>query len=208
MASLQDLLPPGGWRTPGYTRLPPLDAANAGLGRRLVMHGIRRIGQLDAANLWLLLMHNVRLLRGFLAFAPALMPFGALPRKDTELVILRVAWNCRAYYEWGQHVDMALRNGLSPADIVRIAEGAEAPGWSDRQQALLRTADELHRERMVSEATWQALTRFLDEALLLELLMLIGFYESLAGVLNSTGLPLDKTPNRHVARVTPLPRQK
>lgn len=194
-ASLQDLLPPGGWRTPGYVRIPPLAPTKASLGQRMFIHGIRRIGRLDAANLWLLLMQNTRLLSGFLALAQRLMPFGELPRKDTELVILRVAWNCRARYEWGQHVDIALHNGLSHEDIVRITGGPEAPGWNERQLALLQATDDLHKERMVSEATWHALTRFLDAPLLLELMMLIGFYESLAGVLNSTGLPLDATLN-------------
>jgi 3-oxoacyl-[acyl-carrier-protein] synthase III len=40
------------------------------------------------------------------------MPFGKLPRRDTELVILRVAWRCGCAYEWQQHVPIALRVGL------------------------------------------------------------------------------------------------
>lgn len=201
IAALQQLTPPGGWQTTPHTRIPPLQREQAGISQRLLMLAAARFGRLDASNLWLMLMHNVRLLRGFLVFVPRLMPYGELPRRDTELVILRVAWNCRARYEWGQHVDIGLRAGLLPDEIARVAVGPDAPGWEPRQAALLRAADEFHQDRMVSESTWLLLAAMLDRRLLLELLMLIGFYEGLAGVLNSTGLPLDAAPEQRLSGV-------
>lgn len=197
--SLQKLIPAGGWRTTQQTRIPPLGKQDAGFVKRLLILAMARFGGLNASNLWLMLMHNARLLRGFLVFAPRLMPYGELPRRDTELVILRVAWNCRARYEWGQHVDIGLRVGLQPEEIVRVALGPDTSGWDSRQLALLRATDEFHHDRMVSESTWELLAGFLDRRLLLELLMLIGFYEGLAGVLNSTGLPLDAAPEQRLA---------
>lgn len=190
-APLLQLAPPGGWRTPPQVRLPPLEREQANLWQRLLMRTIERVGKLDAANLWRLLLRNPRLLRGFLSFAPVLMPFGELPRRDTELVILRVAWNCRSQYEWGQHVDIGLRVGLAPDDILRVTQGPAATGWEAREQALLQAVDELHQDCLVSDATWHRLAGHLDERRLLELLMLAGFYRGLAGVLNSAGLPLD-----------------
>lgn len=190
-ARLLSLAPPEGWRDPGRLRLPPLAPAEATPGSRLLMGLIGRIGKLDAGNLWRMLMRNPRLLPGFLALASRLMPYGELPRVDTELVILRVAWNCRSRYEWGQHVDIGLRAGLAPEEIGRVTQGPAAAGWTPRQRALLLAADDMHRERMVSDATWTQLAGFLDQRRLLELLMLVGFYEGLAGVLISAGLPLD-----------------
>jgi alkylhydroperoxidase family enzyme len=115
---------------------------------------------------------------------------------DTEFVILRVAWNCRSRYEWGPHVDIGLRTGLALEDVSRVTLGPDAEGWSQRQQAILKAADDIHSERMVSETTWHSLLEFFDNRFLLELLLLIGFYEGLAGVLNSTGLPLDAEPEK------------
>ena len=190
-AALQQLTPPGGWRTTPYARIPPLHRQHAGLAQRLLITGAGRFGQLDASNLWLMLMHNLRLLRGFIIFASRLMPYGELPRRDTELVILRVAWNCRARYEWGQHVDIGLRTALSEADIVQVTLGADAPNFEPRIKALMKACDEFHHERMVSASTWAELEKHYSTRKLLEVLMLIGHYEMLAGVLNSTGLPLD-----------------
>lgn len=187
----QQLTPPGGWQTPGHARIAPVGTSTATLWQRLALGGIQRFGKLDAANLWRLLMHNPRLMRGILSFASTMMPFGELDRRDTELCILRVGWNCRSRYEWGQHVDIGRRAGLTEAEMARIPSGPAAPGWSAKQKALLSACDELHADRMVSAPTWQALEQYFTERLLLELLMLIGYYEGLAGVLNSVGLPLD-----------------
>ncbi|MES2684462.1 MAG: carboxymuconolactone decarboxylase family protein [Pseudomonadota bacterium] len=189
--TVPELSPPGGWRVPTGERLPPLAPERATTTQRLLIGVIKKVGKLDAANLWGLLSHNMRLMRGFLFFSSRMMPLGELERRDTELAILRVGWNCRARYEWGQHVDIGMRAGLKAEEVARIAEGPEAPGWLPHQAVLLRACDEFHHDRMVSDSTWALLAERYSERLLLELLMLIGFYEGLAGVLNSTGLPLD-----------------
>jgi alkylhydroperoxidase family enzyme len=155
------------------------------------MRIVNKVGKLEASNLFLMLMQNFRLFRGWLMFVKNVMPYGELDRRDTELVILRVAWNCRSRYEWGQHVDIGIRTGVSAADIMRIPDGAAAAGWEPRLIALMNACDEFHVDRMIAEDTWQALEYYFSPRLLIEVMMLIGHYEMLAGVLNSTGLALD-----------------
>lgn len=189
----QQLTPPGGWRTPGRVRLGPLTPEESSLGVRFMCWYAAKRGNLEASNLFLLLMRNFRLWYAWISLAKRLMPYGQLDRRDTELAILRVAWNCRCRYEWGQHVDIGLQIGLSEQEIARIPEGADAKGWEPRHEAVLRACDELHGERMVAEETWQQLVSHYDDKLMIELLMMINHYEMVAGVLNSTGLPLDKS---------------
>lgn len=172
-------------------RLGPLSDSESNICHRAFSALVVRIGQVNAANLFLMMMRNFRLFFAWLGFARKLMPYGEIPRRDTELVILRVAWNCRCRYEWGQHVDIGLRAGVSVEDIVRVHKGADAPGWEPRLRALMRACDEFHHQRMVTDQTWAELEDHYDTPRLLEVLMLIGQYEGLAGVLNSTGLPLD-----------------
>lgn len=183
--------PPGGWQSPGRVRIGPLTDAETNVRNRIVSTLAVRVGRVNATNLFLMLMRNFRLFWAWLGFARKLMPYGEIDRRDTELVILRVSWNCRCRYEWGQHVDIGLRAGVSAEDIARVPQGAEAPGWEPRIQTLLQACDEFHHKRMIADATWTALETHYDTRRLLEVLMLIGQYEGLAGVLNSTGLPLD-----------------
>lgn len=187
----QPFAPPGGWRHPGRMRLAPLALHEARWPTRLLIRLVNRIGRLEASNLFMLLARDLRLFWNWLMFARLLMPHGRIDRRDTELVILRVAWNCRSRYEWRQHVDIGMRAGLTAEDIMRIAKGAGEPGWTPRQVALLRACDDIHRDRMIGEDTWRQLARDYDQKRLLEVVMLIGHYEMLASVLNSTGLPLD-----------------
>lgn len=187
----EQLTPPGGWQTPGRVRLAPLTAETSTRAQRVLMRAINKVGKLEASNLFLMLMRNFRLFWNWLMFAKCLMPYGHIDRRDTELVILRVGWNCRSRYEWGQHVDIGLRTGVGAEDIARIPLGAEAPGWEPHLKALMQACDEFHNERMIGEDSWAVLEAYYGPRLLLEVVMLIGHYEMLAGVLNSTGLPLD-----------------
>jgi len=185
------MAPPGGWITQNSARLPPVSRKAARPSVKVFISAVEKIGKLDAENLWLMLMHNPRMLRGMLYMASKLMPFGELDRIDTELVILRVAWNCRSRYEWGQHVDLGLRAGLTTDDIRCITEGPDTLGLCRNQVVLLQACDEFHRDRAISDAVWSKLSERFSRRLMLELLFLMGFYEGLAGVLNSTGLILD-----------------
>lgn len=188
----QQLTPPGGWLSPGRLRIPPLRPEEANLATRLIIKLVNKSGGLEASNLFLMLVRNLRLFRVWLSFAARMMPYGEIERRDTELVILRVAWNCRARYEWGQHVDIGMRAGVSADDVRRIPFGADAASLEPRIKALMSACDEFHHERMIGETTWLELEKHYDTRRLLEVVMLIGHYEMLAGVLNSTGLPLDR----------------
>ncbi len=196
----QQLAPPGGWHPAAASRIAPIQLRGAGLRPRLLAAALGLFVKGDPPAIFLVLMRHWRLFRAWLSFAARLMPFGRLDRRDTELAILRVGWLCRCRYEWGQHVAIGLRVGLSPQQIASVPQGADAACWEPRQAALLRATDELHRERILCADTWQALAAHYDERQLLELCLLIGHYEMLAGTLNSLGLPLDASAEISLAR--------
>jgi alkylhydroperoxidase family enzyme len=134
-----------------------------------------------------------RLFRPWLRFAGRLMPGGKLPRRDAELVILRVASLCGSEYEWGHHERIAQRFGLTRADVERARVGAEADGWEPRQVAILRAVDELHATRDLRDDAWDALgAAGLNEQELIELPMLVGHYEMLAMTLNALRVRPDR----------------
>jgi len=149
------------------------------------------------------LARHRRLFRAWLRFAGRLMPGGTLARRDTEIVILRVAHSCDCEYEWRHHERIGARAGLSKEEIERVRDGPEAAGWSAHDAALLRAVDELHRDRAISAETWEALSRDLSETQLIELCMLVGHYEMLAMTLLSIGVePEDPAPGRRgIARL-------
>lgn len=183
----------------GTTRAPRLrpgtrreiGLANAGIARVL---GIA--AGTGPPALFTTLARNRGLFRRWLLFASGLMPGGRLPRRDTELVILRVAHLCDCAYEWEHHVRLGRRAGLTPADLARVVAGPDAEGWTEREAALLRAAEELHARDAVAEDTWRVLERHLSPEDLIELCLLAGHYVMLAGALNSMGIPPDEPRGR------------
>lgn len=145
-------------------------------------------------NVFTTLARNRGLFRRWLWFAGGLMPGGKLPRRDSELVILRVAHNTGCDYERRHHELLGRRAGLSAAEIERVGEGAGAPGWTPRQARLLRAADDLHAAGRIGDALWAELSAELDDRLLIELCLLIGHYEMLAMTLNTLRVQPDPAP--------------
>jgi AhpD family alkylhydroperoxidase len=173
----------------------------------LVNYGVARaIGAATGGgppNLFTTLARHRGLFRKWLRFAGALMPGGTLPRADTEILILRVAHNTGCDYEWRHHEHLGRLAGLSADDVESVREGAGAAGWSPRQAALLRAADELHSDRRISDEVWSELRPMLSDEQLIELCLLVGHYEMLAMTLNSLQVEPDRLPEHppRLARV-------
>jgi len=131
------------------------------------------------------------LLGPFLEFTGTLATRGVLTRRDSELLALRVAWNCRSAFEWGHHVLYARAAGISDAEIARVAEREISREWTGRERALLAAADELHSRQRISDATWAALARDFDEAQRVEIPFIVGQYTMLSMVAESLGVPVE-----------------
>jgi alkylhydroperoxidase family enzyme len=142
-------------------------------------------------NLLRAVAHHPHLLEPFLAFAAALAGRGALPRRASELLALRAAWNCRSEFEWGHHAVYARAAGLSDAEIDAVAAGPDAPSWSGDERALLTAADELHAGQTISDATWARLAARWNEAQLVEIPFVVGHYTMLSMVAGATRVPLE-----------------
>lgn len=188
--SIDELEPEGGWIRAETTRLPAPPPSRRGLLFRGVSLASRFFGRAQVPDVFTVFHINSRLFWAWLFFASRLMPGGRLPARDREKMILRTAWNCRSRYEWGQHVDIALRVGVSDEDIVRVARGPAA--FEDpRDRAQMQACDDLFGRQIIAATTWQQLSAYYDEKKLIEIVILIGHYQMIAGFLNSAGISLE-----------------
>jgi 4-carboxymuconolactone decarboxylase len=142
-------------------------------------------------NIFPTLARHEQLFRAWLPFGGFLLGRGVLGARERELLILRTGFNCASDYEWGQHVRIAESLGIAREEIMRVADGPAAPGWSMTDATLLQAADELHEHAKISDDTWSALADSHDERALLEIAMLVGHYHMVAFALNSAGVELD-----------------
>lgn len=129
---------------------------------------------------------------GWLHFAGKLMPGGKLPRRETEMVILRVASLRGCAYEFEHHVRLGRRAGVRPEDVERIKAGSTADGWQGHEELLMRVTEELIGTRDLSDRTWAQVRAAYDERTAIELLLLIGHYDMLATTLMTLRLEPDR----------------
>lgn len=183
------LIPPNGWiEIPKRMKIPSVQEQT--LSFTIVGKAAKLFGRNEVPDVFKLLSVNSRLFWAWLFFASRLFPYGKLPGRERELIILRVAWLCRCRYEWGQHIEVGLKNGLTDKDVLNVSTGASAFA-NEREKSLIASCDEFVAQQFISENTWHKLSQFFSEKLLIEISMLIGHYQMLAGFLNSTGLRLE-----------------
>lgn len=148
-------------------------------------------GQGSVDNIFRTLAHHPKLLKRWLVFGNHILAKSSLAPRERELAILRVGWLCQAGYEWGQHVLIGRKSGLTDEEIERIPKGPDAPGWSSQDRVILRACDELRGDSFISDATWAELANFYETEQLFDLIFTVGQYNMVSMVLNSLGVQLD-----------------
>ena len=153
-----------------------------------------RVGAYASASNPLLgtLMWHPELTESYMPFSDYMKNSGLLSSDHRRLAIMRTAWNCGADYQWVAHSRYARAAGVANDVIDSIGIGPIAPNWDDVERNILRAADELHVDRVISGDTWTQLAQHLDPAQLIELTMLIGNYQMIAQVTNTVGIMPDE----------------
>lgn len=113
-----------------------------------------------------------------------------------EVLLIRIGVLCRSEYEWAAHSRVGRNVGMRDADIDRIVAGPDHPNDDPLEQALMRATDEIYRDDIVADETWQALAARLDTDQLLDALIAIGGYRMFSMAINTFGVQLDPNPAR------------
>jgi 4-carboxymuconolactone decarboxylase len=182
---------------PAKPRIEPIDPSDVAAGPEVAeLLEKTKIRDGAALNIFRTMAHHPRLLKRFNVLGGAFLAQGLLPPREREIVILRVGWNCRSVYEFGQHTIMGRDAGLTDAEIATLATTRADGPWSADDQALIALADEICADDCAGEETFAALRRRWNDAELVELVALAGFYRMVSGLLNSLGVePEDDLPS-------------
>jgi 4-carboxymuconolactone decarboxylase len=146
----------------------------------------------DPLNIFSTMVHNRRVANRSVLLGGAFLGKGTIAPREREIVILRVGHNASAVYEFGQHVVIGRREGLTDAEITDLASDAPTHDWSANDRALIALADEICADDCVGDATWATLAAPYSDEQMVELLMLAGYYRMISGFLNSAGVQLDE----------------
>jgi alkylhydroperoxidase family enzyme len=132
--------------------------------------------------------------RAFSRFmAAGLLDKGPIGLREREIMIDRTCARCGSEYEWGVHIAFfAQRAELSKEQVAGTATPEIDPAsWSERDRMILSLADELHDTSSISDGLWATLSREFTDEQILELVLLAGFYHTVAYLTNGLRLPLE-----------------
>lgn len=144
-------------------------------------------------NVFATLAHLPHLLRRVNALGGYFFVKGSIEVREREIVILRTASRIGSDYEIGQHRWIGAKAGLTPAEIEAAIDPSADHDWSPDDRALLAFTDELLDTDTIGDAAWEAVGGRYDDLGRAELLVLVGYYRMLGGVLNGLGIELDRS---------------
>ena len=107
---------------------------------------------------------------------------------DRELLILRTGWNAQAVYEWAKHIGSVGRARERGLDPVWIAEGQDQRGWNANELALIQAANEMYRDSMISDETWDTLAERYDTHQMMSIVFTAARYRMVSMTLNAFGV--------------------
>jgi alkylhydroperoxidase family enzyme len=131
--------------------------------------------------------------RAFSKFmAAGLLDKGPLPMREREIMIHRTTARCGSEYEWGVHVALfSERVGFTRELVAATAASGVSDVWTAREALIVRMADALHETTTIDDALWAALAAEFSQEQILELILLAGFYRTVAYLTNGLALPLE-----------------
>ncbi|HEY0201176.1 MAG TPA: carboxymuconolactone decarboxylase family protein [Burkholderiaceae bacterium] len=157
----------------------------------LQQSAIRPLAQRIAAergsvlHLYQMLLHSPPVAQGWLAYLTAIRQQSSLPGALRELVIMRVALINGAPYEAEQHAPIALKEGVTQAQLDALGAWENNDCYDPLQRAVLAYTDAMTREVHVPQDVFSAVAAQLDERLLVELTATIAAYNMVSRFLEA-----------------------
>jgi len=183
-------------------RMPAIPADKLTDAQRQAIAEFKAARSADVSGPFIPLLRSPEVMTRARAMGDYLRFRSSLPPRLSEFVILMTARRWTQQYEWNAHQPLALQGGLK-ADVVQaIAEGRRPEQMAADEGAVYTLVDEVERNHSVSDATYARAVGAVGEQGVIDTLGLVGYYTTLALVMNTARTPL---PAGATAGLAPFP---
>jgi 4-carboxymuconolactone decarboxylase len=125
----------------------------------------------------------------------------ALGRRLTEIAVLLTARQWTQQFEWAVHAEEAASHGVPRATIDAIAAGRRPRALDESDAAVYDFFVELRDTQSVGDDTYARAVVALGEAGVIDLIGVIGYYSTLAMIMNVARTPLPPGRKAELARL-------
>lgn len=142
-------------------------------------------------HLYQMLLHSPEIARGWLAHLTGIRHRSSLPGRLREMVIMRVALVNGAPYEADQHGPIALKEGMSQAQLDALGQWQDSTLFSEQERAVLAYTDAMTRHVQVPAAVFDAVKAHFEPKQLVELTATIAAYNMVSRFLEALEIHSD-----------------
>jgi alkylhydroperoxidase family enzyme len=151
-------------------------------------------------KIFFMMAHAETNLRPLLRLGTSILTEQKLNAALRELAILRVARLSHAEYEWIQHVPIAQAVGVSAAQVAALRrDDIAASCFNAAEQLVLRFTTEVVRDVRASSEVFAEMAQRFSPQEIVELILAIGFYMTMARLMETTGVDLEPAPGMRMA---------
>ena len=153
------------------------------------------------------LVHSPKALRNFGRLGMWIRHESTLDARLRELAILQVGYLTRCAYEYSHHIKISRDFGVTDDDIramIRETRG-EATALGPLDKAVLRAAREMTENLRATDETFAVLKEHLSNEHIVDLFVVIGFYNCVVRLLESLGIEVEPAYQPYLDEF-PLPR--
>ena len=136
-------------------------------------------------HLYQMLLQSPPVANGWLNFLTAIRQKSSLPAALRELVIMRVAVINGAPYEAEQHAPIALREGVTQAQLDDLNAWESSDKFDPIQRAVLAYTDAMTKGIQVPDAVFAALRAVFTDRLIVEVTATVGAYNMVSRFLEA-----------------------
>jgi len=136
-------------------------------------------------HLYQMLLHSPPVASGWLNYLTAIRQQSTLSGALRELVIMRIAILNGAPYEAEQHAPIALKEGVTQAQLNELATWQDSTLFDATQRAVLGYTDAMTRDIHVSPEIFATVKAVMSDRLLVELTATVGAYNMVSRFLEA-----------------------
>lgn len=136
-------------------------------------------------HLYQMLLHSPPVASGWLNYLTSIRQLSTLPAALRELVIMRVAVINGAPYEADQHAPIALKEGVTQAQLDDLNKWESSDKFDATQRAVLAYTDAMTKNIQVPAEVFAAVKAQMSERLIVELTATVAAYNMVSRFLEA-----------------------
>jgi alkylhydroperoxidase family enzyme len=144
-------------------------------------------------NIFRMMAHAETCFRPLLRLGNSILGHQQLDARLRELAILQVAKLSSGEYEWVQHVPIAEATGVTDAQLRALDRGViDGSSFDPAEIAVLRFTTEVVQQVKASDRTFAEVQKHLVPREIVELILAVGYYMTMARITETTDTDLDQ----------------